>query len=86
MRLAGDMPAPATLWDRADRVASVVFSTRRPLLPSPRHNGFGRLTRRQLRDAVDEFNGVRDADLVEVADGAPLHAASAEGMTIASRA
>jgi predicted nucleic acid-binding protein len=117
----------ATLWDAADRVVSVrlLYPEARAALAQAQR--LGRVTRRQLREAVDEFddrwnqidlvevdeqlafragglaethvlNGydavhlaaadrIRDADLVVVAgDGAFLHAASAEGMTIANLA
>ena len=57
----------ASLWDGADRVVSVRLldpETRAALAQAER---LGRLTARQLRDAVAEFNSLFDEiDLVEV--------------------
>jgi predicted nucleic acid-binding protein len=59
----------ATLWDGADRVVSVRLlypETRAALAQAER---LGRLTARQLRDAVTEFDSLFEVvDLVEVDD------------------
>jgi uncharacterized protein len=59
----------ASLWDGADRIVSVRLiypETRAALAQAER---LGRLTRRQLRDAVTEFDSLfEEIDLVEVDD------------------
>jgi predicted nucleic acid-binding protein len=59
----------ATLWDGADRVVSVRLiypETRAALAQAER---LGRLTARQLRDAVTEFDSLfEEIDLIEVDD------------------
>jgi predicted nucleic acid-binding protein len=59
----------ATLWDGADRVVSVRLiypETRAALAQAER---LGRLTARQLRDAVAEFDSLyEEIDLIEVDD------------------
>jgi uncharacterized protein len=59
----------ATLWDGADRVVSVRLiypETRAALTQAER---LGRLTARQLRDAVAEFDSLfEEIDLIEVDD------------------
>jgi uncharacterized protein len=71
----------ASLWDGADRVVSVRLiypETRAALAQAER---LGRLTARQLRDAVTAFDSVyEEIDLVEVDDALARHAGElAEG-------
>jgi uncharacterized protein len=59
----------ATLWDRADRVVSVrlIYPEARAALAQAQR--LGRITARQLRDAVTAFDALFDEiDLVEVDD------------------
>jgi uncharacterized protein len=59
----------ATLWDGADRVVSVrlIYPETRAALAQAKR--LGRLTARQLRDAVTEFDSLfEEIDLIEVDD------------------
>jgi uncharacterized protein len=59
----------ATLWDGADRVVSVrlIYPETRAVLAQAER--LGRLTARQLRDAVTEFDSLfEEIDLIEVDD------------------
>jgi uncharacterized protein len=74
----------STLWDGADRVVSVRLLYPETRAARAQAKRLGRLTARQLRGAVTEFDSLfEEIDLVEV-DGALLAAAAAEGMAVAA--